>query len=402
MDISTINVRQLNLYVKSLLEGSPVLSSVAVCGEIANYKCHYASGHSYFALKDDTATVRCVMFKGSAANLRFNPEDGMKVVCMGRVSLYERDGQYQFYIEYMVPLGEGELAADFKKIRQRLEKDGLLDPTRKRKIPRFPKKVGVLTSSSGAAVHDITSVLERRYPICEVVCVPVNVQGANAARDMIFALEKIYKLSDIDIIIIGRGGGSSYDLWAFNDENLARTVAKSPVPVISAVGHESDYSICDLVADVRAATPSVAAEIAVPDKNDLLQELKNSKRVLSYALNKRVDSYSLELERIKSANFIQQPVKTIIDTRKELADLLQKNLINGVNCLLEKKEKAFGDAVLKLDTLSPLKVLARGYSIAENENGLIQSSDDVHIGDNIKITLNHGKLNCCVTSKEVK
>ncbi len=402
MEISAINVRQLNLYVKSVLEGDPVLNSLAVCGEIVNFKRHYASGHSYFALKDESATVRCVMFKGSSLNIRFVPEDGMKVVCMGRVSLYERDGQYQFYVEYMAPLGEGELAADFEKIKLRLENDGLLDPARKRKIPSFPKKIGVLTSSSGAAVHDITSVLERRYPLCEVLCVPVNVQGANAAKDMVNALIKIYSMKDIDVIIIGRGGGSSYDLWAFNDEELARTVAQSPVPVISAVGHESDYSICDLVADVRAATPSVAAELAVPDQNKLIQEIKGLKRLMHQQLSRKIDLYSLELEHIKNMNFNRESVKTIVESREQQLDSITDMLLSGVAVSLENKNRKLSETLLKLDTLSPLKVLARGYSVTENEKGLIQSSNDVNVGENVKITLKHGSINCRVISKEEK
>lgn len=400
MEVSAISVRQLNTYVKSVLDANPVLNSVCVCGEIVNYKCHFASGHSYFALKDENATVRCVMFKGSAANLRFIPDDGMKVVCMGRISIYERDGQYQFYVEYMIPFGEGALAADFEKIKLRLEKEGLLDPARKREIPKFPRGIAVLTSSSGAAVHDITSVLERRYPICEVLCIPVNVQGANAAKDMTTALNKIYKSKNIDVIIIGRGGGSSYDLWAFNDETLVRTVAKSPVPVISAVGHESDYSICDLVADVRAATPSVAAELAVPDKNELINELRNTKRILTYMINRKIDSYSLTLDFIKATNLIRRPAKTIVENRFEKLDDTVNHLISQMNLLYESKKNSLNKTVLKLDTLSPLKILARGYSVTQKNETIIQDSSCVNIGDDISVTLCHGKLNCRVISKE--
>jgi len=400
VDISAISVKQLNLYVKSLLDGNPVLNSVCVCGEIANYKCHYASGHSYFALKDDSSTVRAVMFRGAATTLRFVPEDGMKVVCMGRVSLYERDGQYQLYVEYMVPFGEGELAADFEKIKLRLEKDGLLDESRKRKIPKFPKGIAVLTSSSGAAIHDITSVIERRYPLCEILCVPVNVQGATASKDMVNALHKIYTKKGIDVIIIGRGGGSSYDLWAFNDEELARTIANSPIPVISAVGHESDYSICDLVADVRAATPSVAAELAVPDKAEILNYILNTKKYLSQLINQKLDICSIKYENLCNSKLLKYPEKTIVDDRINTLNQELNNLCEKVKIDIENKNNIFSKTVLKLDAISPLKILSRGYSVTEKDGEIVQSINDVDIGDNICVRLNKGKLNCSIISKE--
>lgn len=400
MDISAISVKQLNVYVKSLLDGNPVLNNLCVCGEIVNYKLHYASGHSYFALKDESATVRAVMFKGAASTLRFVPQDGMKVVCMGRVSLYERDGQYQFYVEYMVPFGEGELAADFEKIKLRLEKDGLLDPSRKRKIPKFPKGVAVLTSSSGAAIHDITSVIERRYPLCEILCVPVNVQGANASRDMVNALNRIYNKKGIDVIIIGRGGGSSYDLWAFNDEELARTVVNSPVTVISAVGHESDYSICDLVADVRAATPSVAAELAVPDKTEILTYLINIKKNLVQHIKQKVNICAIKYENARSSNLFKFPERIIIDERIDKLNQAISSLREKTNENFENKNNVFTKTVVRLDAISPLKILSRGYSVAEKNGKILHNVNDVNTGDNVTVRLNKGKLNCTVVSKE--
>ncbi len=397
---AAITVRQLNMYVKSLLDANPKLNSLCVCGEIANFQNHFASGHCYFALKDDAATIRSVMFRGNAARLKFSPQNGQKVICFGKVSLYEKDGQYQFYAENMLPFGEGELAADFERIKAALLKDGLFDESRKRPLPKFPKRVGVITSSSGAAIHDITSVLNRRYPICTAVCYPVNVQGSGASRDMVNALKKIYETENVDVIIIGRGGGSSYDLWAFNDETLARTIAQSPVPVISAVGHESDYSICDLVADVRAATPSVAAELAVPNMEELLNELSFKKQLLASLLKGRVQLLENRLERIKSSPVFNDPNGVIINSRQlsclEFASRLKREL----DGLLIKKENVLREGIVKLDSLSPLKVLARGYSVVEKNDSVVTSSDELSVNDEIKITFNEGKIKCSVISKE--
>lgn len=397
-----ITVRQLNMYVKSLLDANPKLASVCVCGEIANFQNHFASGHLYFALKDESATIRSVMFKGNAIRLKFVPQNGQKVICVGKVSLYEKDGNYQFYAENMVPFGEGELAADFERIKKVLEKDGLFDEKRKRKLPKFPKRVGVVTSSSGAAIHDITSVLNRRYPICTPVVYPVNVQGASASQDMVSVLRKIYETENVDVIIIGRGGGSSYDLWAFNDETLARTIALSPVPVISAVGHESDYSICDLVADVRAATPSVAAELAVPNVEELLNELQFKKHLLFSLLNSRVQFYENKLRSLSSSPVFKNAENAIIDSRKQTVLNLKEKLANNVKDSLQKRENTVKEKMVKLDSLSPLKVLARGYSVAEIGNKVVTDAQKVNVGDEIDITLSKGKLKCNVISKEEK
>ncbi len=397
---AAITVRQLNMYVKSILDANPKLSSVCVCGEIANFQNHFASGHLYFALKDDAATIRSVMFRSSALRLKFTPQNGQKVICFGRVSLYEKDGQYQFYAENMLPFGEGELAADFERIKAALLKDGLFDEKRKRALPKFPKRVGVVTSSSGAAIHDITSVLNRRYPICTAVCYPVNVQGAGASQDMVNALRKIYESENVDVIIIGRGGGSSYDLWAFNDETLARTIAQSPVPVISAVGHESDYSICDLVADVRAATPSVAAELAVPNIEELLKELKFKKHLLCSLLKTKVQVLENKLNAVKESAVFKDANGVIINKREQLQLESVQRFKVGINNLLLKNETELREKILKLDSLSPLKVLSRGYSVVEKKNSVVTSAAELSVGDQIKITLNKGKINCSVISKE--
>ncbi len=397
---SAITVRQLNMYVKSLLDANPKLNFICVCGEIANFQNHFASGHLYFALKDDAATVRSVMFRGNAVRLKFSPQNGQKVICFGKVSLYEKDGQYQFYAENMLPFGEGELAADFERIKAALLKDGLFDEKRKRPLPKFPKRVGVVTSSSGAAIHDITSVLNRRYPICTPVCYPVNVQGAGASQDMVNALKKIYETENVDVIIIGRGGGSSYDLWAFNDEALARTIAQSPVPVISAVGHESDYSICDLVADVRAATPSVAAELAVPNCDELMSELEFKKHLLCSLLKGRVQVLENKLNAIKVSAVFKDANGVIINTRQQRLLESKQRFKESINNLLLKSENELREKILKLDSLSPLKVLARGYSVVEKNSAVITSADMLSLGDEIRVTLNEGKIKCSVISKE--
>ncbi|MBO4433606.1 MAG: exodeoxyribonuclease VII large subunit, partial [Clostridia bacterium] len=270
MENTAITVKQLNTYVKNLLESDVHLTYLSVSGEISNFKNHYSSGHWYFTLKDKDAQVRCVMFNSYASRVAFEVEDGAQVILKGRVSLYERDGQYQFYAEEILPLGEGDLALAFNRLKDKLQKEGLFDPEHKRPLVRFPGKIAVITSDTGAAVRDIINILSKRYPICDVLLCPVAVQGDLAAKSMIDALKIVYTRDDVDTIIIGRGGGSLEDLWAFNDESLARKIFESPIPVISAVGHETDFTICDFVADIRASTPSHAAELAVPDISVLL------------------------------------------------------------------------------------------------------------------------------------
>ena len=271
MDNTAISVKQLNTYVKSLIESDTRLIGISVCGEVSNFKNHYSSGHWYFTLKDSDAQIRCVMFSSYAQKTPFEVKDGMRVIVRGRVSVYERDGQYQFYAESIRPDGEGDLAEAFNRLKEKLEKEGLFSADNKRPINRFPRKIAVLTSDTGAAVRDIINITSSRYPICDILLCPVQVQGSTAAESMINMLERVYCLDGIDTIIIGRGGGSLEDLWAFNDEALARKIYESPIPVISAVGHETDFTICDFVADVRASTPSHAAQLAVPDKSVLLE-----------------------------------------------------------------------------------------------------------------------------------
>ncbi|MBQ2236593.1 MAG: exodeoxyribonuclease VII large subunit, partial [Clostridia bacterium] len=274
MERSVLSVKQLNMYVKSLIEGDARLAFVSIKGEISNFKNHFSSGHFYFTLKDNDAAIRCVMFRAYASAVKFRPEDGMEVILTGRVSIYERDGQYQFYAEEMHNAGQGDISVQFEQIKKKLAEEGLFDEESKRPIPKFPENIAVVTSNTGAAVQDIMNILSRRYPLARVIMCPVAVQGELAAPDMVNTLERIYALNNADLIIIGRGGGSIEDLWAFNSEALARKIYESPIPVISAVGHETDFTICDFVADLRAPTPSAAAELAVPNSAELKNKIE--------------------------------------------------------------------------------------------------------------------------------
>ena len=396
---NSLTVRQLNLYVKSLIEGDVRLNYVTVLGEISNFKNHYASGHLYFTLKDKDAQIRCVMFKGFAQYVKFNIKDGMQVVLRGRVSIYEKDGQYQFYAQEMHELGCGDIALQFEQIKERLSKEGLFDSENKRPIPKFPKRIAVITSDTGAAVQDILNILSRRWPISEILLCPVAVQGENAVGDMLTALENVYNLNNCDTIIIGRGGGSIEDLWAFNNEQLARKIYESPIPVISAVGHETDFTICDFVADLRAPTPSAAAELAVPDIaevslkiNSLVSSLKSS-LISKYQLNK------LKLDSLVNSNCFKNPINTIIGTKSETTDILTDRLLTKYSNILSKNETRLVGCVSKLDALSPLKVLSRGFSVAEHNGKILKSVSLVEAGDSITLKLTDGKLNCMVNSK---
>lgn len=394
---SVLTVRQLNTYVRSLLEGDSRLAFLSVSGEISNFKNHYGSGHLYFSLKDKDALIKCVMFRGSAVGLNFVPEDGMQVVCTGRVSLYEKDGQYQFYIDSMVKSGQGDLLEQFKLIKEKLEKEGLFAPETKRALPKFPQRIAVVTSKTGAALQDITNIISRRYPICEIILCGVLVQGVDAAPSMIKALDNIYKNADADLIIIGRGGGSAEDLWAFNDEALARKIYESPIPVISAVGHETDFSISDFVADLRAPTPSAAAEIAVPDISELKSYITGCATRIKNSANYYIANAEASLNKCRQSTHLLNPF-SLIDNNSIFVDRLSERLKNSFDNKMLKDGGRFEKAAAKLDAISPLKVLSRGYSIAENDNGIVKSIKELESGDNVKIRLSDGSANCKVVS----
>ena len=395
MNNNVLTVKQLNLYVKSLLESDSRLVYTAVTGEISNFKNHYSSGHWYFTLKDKDASIKAVMFKGSAWRVKFTPSDGMLVTVKGRVSLYEKDGQYQFYAEEMHEAGEGDLALQFKMIKEKLEKDGLFDMESKRPLPRFPKKIAVITSDTGAAVQDMLNILGRRYPVCQIVMCPVSVQGENAVPDMLKALDRVYELSDIDTIIIGRGGGSAEDLNAFNSELLARKIYESPIPVISAVGHETDFTICDFVADKRAATPSEAAELAVPDILKLKADLEKLGNAMKNAFLSKYEIAALKLSGLMSVRAFANPQIFIESKMQSLDSLCDKNK-TLINKIFETNAKDFSLMITKLDGLNPLKIMARGFSVTEKDGNIIKAVDDVDKGDKISIKFADGSALCTV------
>ena len=345
MQRQALSVRQLNLYVRSLLEGDVRLNDVLVAGELSNFKNHYASGHLYFTLKDNDAAIRCVMFRFNAARLKFEPRDGMAVILRGKVSVYEKDGQYQFYAEDMMPDGIGDIALAFEQIKEKLQNEGLFDEDSKRPIPKFPRRIAVVTSDTGAAVRDIMNILSRRWKPAQAVLCPVAVQGENAVPDMLNTLDRLYKLSGIDLIIIGRGGGSIEDLWAFNSEELARKIYEAPVPVISAVGHETDFTICDFVADLRAPTPSAAAELAVPDISEIENQLENFKIRLKGGLEAKYNYLKLRLDNCRDSAVLKNPQNYIIDRRTEYLDRVTERIFNKSKVTLSDAEGRLNGAV---------------------------------------------------------
>jgi exodeoxyribonuclease VII large subunit len=393
--VQVITISQLNRYVKSLLEGDRRLSSVYISGEISNFTNHYKSGHFYMTLKDEGAVVKAVMFRAHSSKLKFTPENGMKVIVRARVSLYEKDGSFQVYIEEMQPDGVGALQIAFEQLKMKLAQEGLFDEKRKQPIPRYPSKIGVITSPTGAAVRDIFNVLGRRYPIAEIVFAPVLVQGAGAPPQLIKALKWFNVNQVVDVIIIGRGGGSIEELWAFNDEGVARAVADSYIPVISAVGHETDFTICDFVADLRAPTPSAAAELAVPDSEQLLIHLQKLQVIARRSMRAIIDSSNQRLTSLTSRRCLSTPTFFIEEQYMRL-DYLTRAFIQSAKSRLHESDRRLSSVSSKLDALSPLKVLARGYSIAYNQGEVVKSTDDVCSGDKLSLRVSDGCIECTV------
>lgn len=396
MPDSVINVKQLNLYVRSLIEGDVRLTNITVLGEISNFKNHYSSGHWYFTLKDNDAAIKCVMFRANATRVKFDVFDGLQVIIRGRVSLYEKDGLYQFYAEEMMVAGIGDISLKFEQTKEKLEKEGLFDPSSKRPIPKFPQKIAVITSPTGAAVKDIFNILSRRWPIADIIMCPVSVQGELAVPEMLSTLERLYKLNNIDLAIIGRGGGSIEDLWAFNDERLARKIYESPFPIISAVGHETDFTICDFVADLRAPTPSAAAELAVPDIIDITSKID---KYAMYLKNNLVSSYNISKARLMAITenpYFKIPYEMLIEKRYEILDKAFDNLKNKISKTQNIKENQFLNLVSRLDNLSPLKTLMRGYATINKNDKCIKSVSEINVEDNIKIRFFDGEADCKV------
>ncbi len=392
------SVSEANNFIKALLDGVPQLQTIFVRGEISNYKC-YPSGHHYFTLKDEGSALRCVMFRGMAARLRFRPENGMKVVAFGRIGVFPRDGAYQLYCSELSAQGAGDLHVAFEQLKAKLEKEGLFDPAHKKPLPRYPKRIAVITSSAGAAVHDMLRILNARWPMSEVVLLPVRVQGTEAPGEIAGALRYANKWQVADLIITGRGGGSIEDLWAFNDERVARAIYLSDIPVISAVGHEPDVTIADYVADVRAATPSNAAELAVPDRQELARRLKMLQTRMVRSEQKRVRALSERYEKLARSRVLRDPM-AFIDDKRLLLDYTQKNLASLAQNQMAQREQRYAALAAKLDALSPLKVLGRGYAVAKSADGtILRAAEDAAVGETIEVLLGRGSLACTVNEK---
>ncbi|MCL2628158.1 MAG: exodeoxyribonuclease VII large subunit [Oscillospiraceae bacterium] len=388
-------ITQLNNYIKRILDADDVISGVYVKGELSNYKV-YPSGHHYFTMKDTEGSLKCVMFKGSAIKLRFKPENGMSVVAFGKVSVYPRDGLYQLYVSEITPDGIGDLYVAFEQLKEKLYKEGLFDEIHKKPLPRFPRKIAVITSPAGAAVQDIIRVLGSRWKMSEVVIMPVRVQGIEAPPEIVSAIEQANKIGEADVIITGRGGGSIEDLWAFNDETVARAIFKSKIPVISAVGHEPDVTIADFVADVRAATPSNAAELAVPDAADVYGWLKAADIRLNQTIHHKLRSQRQRLDSIAGRRVLQSP-EAYIDNKRVQIDRSTERLLSAARFKISNQRQRFTAAAAAIDAMSPLKVLGRGYAIAHRADGLVvKNAHDVSKGDLLKVRLQKDEINCIV------
>ena len=395
MENTVLSVTDLNNHIKDLLDGDFLLMNIAVKGEISNYKL-YPSGHHYFTLKDAESSIRCVMFKGNASKLRFTPENGMGATAVGRVTVFPRDGAYQLYCTDLLPDGMGDLHIAFEQLKEKLSKEGLFDNAHKKSLPRYPKTIAVITSSAGAAVRDIIRVLGKRWPMSKVVVLPVRVQGAEAPPEIVGAIRYANKYCVADLIIAGRGGGSIEDLWAFNDERVARAIYESEIPVISAVGHEPDVTIADYVADLRAATPSNAAELAVPDEAELREALSSMEVRTMQAMRKKLSEKRTRLSDLASRRVMQNPTAYIDQKRLEL-DSAENALLSRFERLISTKKHNYIRYAASMDALSPLKVLARGYSITTDLNGsAISSAESVTVGDKLNVSLSSGALKCTV------
>ena len=391
-----LSITQINEYIRSLMDSDSLLTGLAVRGEISNYKM-YPSGHHYFTLKDEGGALKCVMFKGSAMRLRFRPENGMKVIAMGKISVYPRDGAYQLYCSSLILDGIGDLYAAFEQLKTKLAAQGLFDPSHKKPLPKYPGVIGIITSSAGAAIHDMLRILNKRYPLAQVRLLPVRVQGAEAPAEIAAAIgyANYYKLADL--LIVGRGGGSIEDLWAFNDERVAYAIYQSEIPVISAVGHEPDVTISDYVADLRAATPSNAAELAVPDQDALRQNLDAMSQVMGNLLHRQIKNARQHLRTLAQSPSLTSPDQYILQRRKNL-DLLKGRVFTAQTRVLHAHKQRFIAATAKLDAMSPLKVLTRGYAMAQNEDKVVvRSVKQTKTGEQLYVSLSDGVLSTTVT-----
>ena len=394
MNQTPVTVSQLTNYIKSLLENAPPLQELCLRGEISNYKMHH-SGHHYFTLKDENAVINAVMFAGNAAKLRFRPESGMKVIVYGRVSLFAKSGQYQIYVNQLVPDGVGALYIAYEQLKRRLHQEGLFNKSAKKPLPAYPERIALVTSPTGAAVRDMLRILKKRWPLSRVLVCPVKVQGEGAAQQIAEMLDYLGQHQLADLVITGRGGGSLEDLWAFNEEAVARAIYRCPIPVISAVGHEPDITISDYVADLRAATPSNAAELAVPDGEELALRLGDTFSHLAYMEKKRIDALRQRLDTLASKKIMRSPEEYLNELRLALS-IQQERMIAAARQLLGAKRRRFVQQAATLDALSPLKVLGRGYGFVTREGAIVKSADDLQAGDQIQIRLQGGRADCQV------
>lgn len=394
-----ITVTQINEYIRSMMDGDRLLNNLAIKGEISNYKV-YPSGHHYFTLKDDGGALRCVMFKGSALRMKFRPENGMKIIAMGKITVFPRDGAYQLYCTGMVLDGVGDLYAAFEQLKTKLQTKGLFDPAHKKPLPKFPGTIGIITSSAGAAVHDMLRILRKRWPLTKVLLLPVRVQGVEAPGEIAAAIRyaNYYRLADL--LIVGRGGGSMEDLWAFNEEIVAHAIYESQIPVISAVGHEPDVTISDFVADLRAATPSNAAELAVQDQDALRQTLDQLSGAMAAAMTRQIKMRRQHLNVLAGSAALQSPEGYLLQ-RKKTVEMLKNRLISAQNAQLSRKNQRFVAMTAKLDAMSPLKVLTRGYAMAQKENEeIVRSVSQIAPGDVVRVSLADGAFTATVTDKK--
>lgn len=395
METKIYSVTQINKYIKMVFDKNTFLYNISIRGEITNFKAHY-TGHLYFTLKDETSSIKCVMFKGYAEGVKFNIADGMKVVIEGQVSVYEANGTYQIYCKKMMPEGLGELYLAYEQLKAKLEKEGLFDESHKRPIPFLPSRVGVITSKTGAVVRDIINVTTRRYGKMDLLIYPAAVQGVNVAETVIAGIKTFNQLNNVDVIIIARGGGSFEDLFGFNDERLAREIYNSDIPIISAVGHETDFTICDFVSDLRAPTPSAAAELVYPQMSDLLTKIESYKNRSKHAILNYLERKKEYVKRLKSSKLEKVPLDMIISYRLKIDSILKSNE-NKLHIMLEKNKSKYLQLVSKIDALSPLKTLTRGYIVAQDDKGtVISKKQQVKSGDNLKLTLTDGKVNVIV------
>lgn len=392
------SVSEVNQYIKQLLEEQPILSGILIRGEISNYKV-YPSGHHYFTLKDGQGALRCVLFAGSAKYLRFCPENGMKVVASGKISAYPRDGAYQLYCTRLVSDGVGDLHIAFEQLKQKLYAQGLFAPEHKKALPAYPRCIAIVTSPAGAAVHDMIRILRRRYPLSKVLLLPVRVQGKEAPPEIASTIRYANRFQLADVLIVGRGGGSIEDLWAFNEEIVAQAIYDSQIPVISAVGHEPDVTISDLVADCRASTPSNAAEIVVPDQVELRRKLQTLSERMSKNQRHKIDVYDRRLQELQRKRVLADPMAFLQDRSMQL-DFTQEKLVTAVERVLERYTHRFTHAAASLDAMSPLRVLRRGYCVAQKEDKtILRSCLQAEPGESISLRLADGRLQCVVTKK---